>query len=87
MLKTSLNGKPDMWPHMLALNVLQSYYEYSSDPRVLPLIITEGSKKVDALISAGAGAVVGLVGVWNWRGRRLLSRQDSLDAYLGSAAS
>jgi hypothetical protein len=38
VLKTSLNGKPDMWPHMLALNVLQSYYEYSKDPRVLPFM-------------------------------------------------
>ena len=28
-----------------------------------------GSKKVDALISAGAQAVIGVVGVWNWRGR------------------
>jgi hypothetical protein len=33
-----------------------------------PLFITEGSKKVDSLISAGAKAVVGLVGVWSWRG-------------------
>ena len=31
-------NKPDMWPHMLMLNVLQSYYEYSGDPRVLPLM-------------------------------------------------
>jgi hypothetical protein len=38
VLKTSLNGKPDMWPHMLALNVLQSYYEYSKDERVLPFM-------------------------------------------------
>ena len=35
----------------------------------MPLFITEGSKKVDALISAGARAVVGVIGVWNWRGR------------------
>ena len=34
-LRTSLDGKPDLWPHMLVLNVLQSYYEQSSDPRVL----------------------------------------------------
>jgi DNA-binding transcriptional ArsR family regulator len=33
-----------------------------------PLFITEGPKKVDALISAGARAVVGLVGVWTFRG-------------------
>jgi hypothetical protein len=35
----------------------------------LPLFITEGSRKADALISAGARAVVGVIGVWNWRGR------------------
>src|SRR5262249_16988759 len=35
-LKTSLKGKPDLWPHMIMLNILQSYYEYTSDPRVLP---------------------------------------------------
>jgi len=35
-LKTSLQGKPDLWPHMVMLNVLQSFYEYSADPRVLP---------------------------------------------------
>jgi hypothetical protein len=35
----------------------------------LPLFVTEGSRKVDALITAGASAVVGVIGVWNWRGR------------------
>jgi hypothetical protein len=34
-LLTSLNGKPDLWPHMVMLNVLQSYYEASADPRVI----------------------------------------------------
>src|SRR5205814_5789677 len=32
---TSLDGKPDMWPNMLMLNVMQSYYEFSGDKRVL----------------------------------------------------
>jgi hypothetical protein len=31
----SLAGKPDLWPHMIMLNVLQSYHEFSGDPRVL----------------------------------------------------
>src|SRR4051812_11665440 len=31
----SLDGKPDMWPNMLMLNVMQSYYEFSGDKRVL----------------------------------------------------
>ena len=26
-LRASLEGKPDLWPNMLILNVLQSYYE------------------------------------------------------------
>ncbi|HEX3720349.1 MAG TPA: beta-L-arabinofuranosidase domain-containing protein [Verrucomicrobiae bacterium] len=32
-LLTSLDGKPDLWPHMIMLNVLQSYYEATADPR------------------------------------------------------
>ena len=37
-LLTSLNGKPDLWPHMVMLNVLQSFYEFTADPRVLPFM-------------------------------------------------
>jgi hypothetical protein len=37
-LKTSLDGKPDLWPNMIMLNVLQSYYEYGGDERVLPFM-------------------------------------------------
>ena len=37
-LLTSLNGKPDLWPHMVMLNVLQSWWEYSGDPRVLEVM-------------------------------------------------
>lgn len=36
------------------------------DPNV-PLIITEGSKKNDSIISHG-GCSIGVIGVWNWRG-------------------
>ena len=35
---TRINGKPDLWPNMVMLNVLQSYYEYSGDKRVLDLM-------------------------------------------------
>jgi len=35
---TKQDGKPDMWPNMIALNCLQSYYEYSGDKRVLPFM-------------------------------------------------
>ena len=34
-LLTGLDGQPDLWPHMIMLNVFQSYHEYSGDPRVL----------------------------------------------------
>ena len=37
-LLTSLKGKPDLWPHMVMLNVLQSYYEFSGDPRVIEVM-------------------------------------------------
>jgi hypothetical protein len=37
-LKTSLEGKPDLWPQMVMLNVLQSYYEHGGDRRVLELM-------------------------------------------------
>src|SRR6185295_3373783 len=30
-LLTSLDGKPDLWPHMVMLNILQTYYEFSGD--------------------------------------------------------
>ena len=35
-LKTTENGKPDLWPHMLVLDALHSYYEFSGDARVIP---------------------------------------------------
>jgi hypothetical protein len=37
-LKTSLEGKADFWPHMPILNVMQSWYEYSGDERILPFM-------------------------------------------------
>lgn len=36
--KTSLDGHPDLWPHMVMLNVLQSFYEHGGDSRVLPFM-------------------------------------------------
>lgn len=33
-LKTAEGGAPDLWSHMLVLDVLHSYYEYSGDKRV-----------------------------------------------------
>lgn len=37
-LRTSLNGKPDLWPNMIMLNILQSHYDVTKDPRVLPFM-------------------------------------------------
>jgi hypothetical protein len=36
--KTGLDGHPDLWPHMVMLNVLQSFYEFSGDERVIPFM-------------------------------------------------
>jgi hypothetical protein len=36
--KTGLDGHPDLWPHMVMLNVLQSFYEFTGDDRVLPFM-------------------------------------------------
>ena len=35
---TRIKGKTDLWPNMIMLNVLQSYYEYSGDERVIELM-------------------------------------------------
>jgi DUF1680 family protein len=37
-LQTSLENGPDLWPHMLILDALRSYYEYTSDPRIIPFM-------------------------------------------------
>jgi hypothetical protein len=34
----STKGKYDLWPNMVMLNCLQSYYDYTSDPRVIDLM-------------------------------------------------
>jgi len=34
----SNDGKPDVWPNMVMLNALQSYFDYSGDMRVLSLM-------------------------------------------------
>lgn len=46
------------------------------DPKV-PLLITEGVKKGDAIVSRGLCAVA-LLGVWNWRGRNVDSGLTAL---------
>jgi hypothetical protein len=46
------------------------------DP-VVPLWVTEGQKKADALVSAGFCAIA-LLGVWNWRGKNQLGGLTAL---------
>lgn len=36
--QTSLQGKPDLWPHMVMCNVLESFYEHTGDGRVIPFL-------------------------------------------------
>jgi len=36
--RTHLKGKPDLWPNMIMLFALQSYYEYARDERVLDVM-------------------------------------------------
>jgi len=50
----------------MALDVHPFCRESLADPSV-PLFVTEGIKKGDALVSRGLCAVA-LIGVWNWRG-------------------
>lgn len=37
-LRSSLEGGPDLWPHMPLLDVLRSFYEHTSDERVLAFL-------------------------------------------------
>lgn len=50
----------------MSLDVHPSIKGKLADPKV-PLFVTEGIKKGDALVSQGL-TVVALIGVWNWRG-------------------
>jgi Beta-L-arabinofuranosidase, GH127 len=36
--KTGLEGKPDLWPHMVMCNVLETFYEFRGDERVIPFL-------------------------------------------------
>src|ERR1035437_7724954 len=53
--KTSLKGKPDLWPHMVMCNVLQSLYEFTGDERVLPFL-TKYFKWLNTLPGENFGA-------------------------------
>jgi hypothetical protein len=49
------------------LDVPASVHPRLCDPAI-PLAVTEGIKKVDALLSAGFPAPIGIHGVWMWKG-------------------
>ncbi|MCH5377753.1 MAG: glycoside hydrolase family 127 protein, partial [Planctomycetes bacterium] len=36
--RTRVNGAPDLWPNMIMLFCLQDYYDFTEDPRVIPLM-------------------------------------------------
>jgi len=54
-LLTSLGGKADLWPHMVILNVLQSFHEATDDRRVIPFM-TRYFRWQDALPAESFGA-------------------------------
>jgi hypothetical protein len=64
------NGRPVRYEtpggSRMALDVHPFAREKLGDPSV-PLFVTEGIKKGDALVSRGLCAIA-LIGVWNWRG-------------------
>jgi hypothetical protein len=60
----------------MALDVHPSARDRLGDPSV-PLFVTEGIKKGDALVSRGVCAVA-LIGVWNWRGTNELGGKTAL---------
>src|SRR5678815_2863726 len=43
-----IRDRPDLWPHMVMCNVLESFYEYSKDERVIPFL-TRYFKWLDSL--------------------------------------
>lgn len=63
----------------MTLDVHPFCQEKLRDPSV-PLFVTEGIKKGDALVSRGLCAVA-LIGVWNWRGKNGLGGKTALSEW------
>lgn len=65
------NGKPIKYETASnapqVIDVPRSVYKHLGNPKK-PLVITEGAKKVDSALSNGFDCVVGLQGVYGWRG-------------------
>jgi hypothetical protein len=74
-------GKPrkyeSRWGYPLVLDIHPRFHEFLDDPSV-PLIVTEGVKKVDALATLGHMAV-GLIGVDCWRSGKPLDDWDGIE--------
>lgn len=72
--RSDKDGKPIKyeWPRNTpnVFDLLPSYSSAIGDPSI-PIWLTEGAKKADALASAYGGAIVpiNINGVWGWRGR------------------
>jgi hypothetical protein len=67
----------------MALDVHPFAREKLGDPSV-PLFVTEGIKKGDALVSRGLCAIA-LIGVWNWRGTNEHGGKTALPEWEGVA--
>lgn len=63
----------------MALDVHPHARARLGDPNV-PLFVTEGVKKGDALVSQGLCAIA-LIGVWNWRGTNEFGGKTALPAW------
>ncbi len=77
------DGKPVKYEtpagSQMALDIHPFCREKLGNPSV-PLFVTEGIKKGDALVSRGLCAVA-LVGVWNWRGKNGLGGKTALSEW------
>lgn len=66
------NGKPIKYETAAnarqVIDIPGAALKFLDDPRI-PLVITEGAKKVDSTVSAGFITTVGLQGVFGWRGK------------------
>ena len=72
--RRSRRGKPLKYElpdgGLLGLDVPRRVREHLGNPQV-PLVITEGARKVDSGLSAGLDCIVGLTGVWGFRGTNI----------------
>ncbi len=68
----------------ISLDILPRCQRNLGNPKVT-LFITEGIKKEDALVTAGAECVIGLIGVWGFKGRNPFGGKTVLPDWLSVA--